>query len=164
MERPAHRHLHQQGSIAAVEGAMKSGLHHRVTTHDAKDVEVSVVVVDDGIDSLVRVGRPEAVVSSGWGQLDGFHVPVTAEVALLHLQHGLAVRVDQLRLGMGDHEVWIGVKQVDDFAEVARLDTVIGSRPSKQFAIGQAEQPVDCLLYTSPSPRDLSTSRMPSSA
>ena len=28
----------------------------------------------------------------------------------------------------------------------------------------QMLQPVDCLLYTSPSPRDLSTSRMPSSA
>ena len=27
-----------------------------------------------------------------------------------------------------------------------------------------AEQLIDCLLYTSPSPRDLSTSRMPSSA
>ena len=26
------------------------------------------------------------------------------------------------------------------------------------------EEDVDCLLYTSPSPRDLSTSRMPSSA
>ena len=26
------------------------------------------------------------------------------------------------------------------------------------------EEPTDCLLYTSPSPRDLSTSRMPSSA
>ena len=28
----------------------------------------------------------------------------------------------------------------------------------------RAEQDPDCLLYTSPSPRDLSTSRMPSSA
>ena len=27
-----------------------------------------------------------------------------------------------------------------------------------------ARLPIDCLLYTSPSPRDLSTSRMPSSA
>ena len=26
------------------------------------------------------------------------------------------------------------------------------------------KKPIDCLLYTSPSPRDLSTSRMPSSA
>ena len=29
---------------------------------------------------------------------------------------------------------------------------------------GDGEQPYNCLLYTSPSPRDLSTSRMPSSA
>ena len=29
---------------------------------------------------------------------------------------------------------------------------------------GWATHPTDCLLYTSPSPRDLSTSRMPSSA
>ena len=29
---------------------------------------------------------------------------------------------------------------------------------------GPAVSPPDCLLYTSPSPRDLSTSRMPSSA
>ena len=31
-------------------------------------------------------------------------------------------------------------------------------------AESQGLQPWDCLLYTSPSPRDLSTSRMPSSA
>ena len=30
--------------------------------------------------------------------------------------------------------------------------------------VGGARRPVICLLYTSPSPRDLSTSRMPSSA
>ena len=53
------------------------------------------------------------------------------------------------------------------------LDTVpitIGDRIDKRdyqrvirtlFATGQFD---DCLLYTSPSPRDLSTSRMPSSA
>ena len=29
---------------------------------------------------------------------------------------------------------------------------------------GKGKQPYNCLLYTSPSPRDLSTSRMPSSA
>ena len=39
--------------------------------------------------------------------------------------------------------------------------------PKQQFSQPQAEdgtQVVACLLYTSPSPRDLSTSRMPSSA
>ena len=34
----------------------------------------------------------------------------------------------------------------------------------KEFRIENNEQYKDCLLYTSPSPRDLSTSRMPSSA
>ena len=33
-----------------------------------------------------------------------------------------------------------------------------------QQEIRNGEQLIDCLLYTSPSPRDLSTSRMPSSA
>ena len=36
--------------------------------------------------------------------------------------------------------------------------------PYSFFGIGVAENMDDCLLYTSPSPRDLSTSRMPSSA
>ena len=34
----------------------------------------------------------------------------------------------------------------------------------KGYQISQFETPIICLLYTSPSPRDLSTSRMPSSA
>ena len=35
---------------------------------------------------------------------------------------------------------------------------------SAKRLMGQAADSKDCLLYTSPSPRDLSTSRMPSSA
>ena len=39
-------------------------------------------------------------------------------------------------------------------------------KPGSEIEIkaGYANQPQSCLLYTSPSPRDLSTSRMPSSA
>ena len=36
--------------------------------------------------------------------------------------------------------------------------------PSKIELLSGFKQPGNCLLYTSPSPRDLSTSRMPSSA
>ena len=36
--------------------------------------------------------------------------------------------------------------------------------PEGVFALTVDELVVNCLLYTSPSPRDLSTSRMPSSA
>ena len=36
--------------------------------------------------------------------------------------------------------------------------------PDLSLILGQLKQQMTCLLYTSPSPRDLSTSRMPSSA
>ena len=34
----------------------------------------------------------------------------------------------------------------------------------RKYSVVEITQPETCLLYTSPSPRDLSTSRMPSSA
>ena len=40
----------------------------------------------------------------------------------------------------------------------------IGPGIGQGNAAGQAVEGIACLLYTSPSPRDLSTSRMPSSA
>ena len=47
----------------------------------------------------------------------------------------------------------------------SRLFTVgIGSAPNSHFMTKAAEYGSGCLLYTSPSPRDLSTARMPSSA
>ena len=38
------------------------------------------------------------------------------------------------------------------------------SRPDRVMNLSASLLDMDCLLYTSPSPRDLSTSRMPSSA
>ena len=37
-------------------------------------------------------------------------------------------------------------------------------KTGRKIIIATFIEPLDCLLYTSPSPRDLSTSRMPSSA
>ena len=42
--------------------------------------------------------------------------------------------------------------------DLERLSSLNKSHPAKQYALGS------CLLYTSPSPRDPKTSRMPSSA
>ena len=49
-----------------------------------------------------------------------------------------------------------------DVAEHATLEKVMPLQSSIAQPVGQQHQA--CLLYTSPSPRDLSTSRMPSSA
>ena len=59
-----------------------------------------------------------------------------------------------------------------DTHEYVRFDGEIATIGVSSFAIDQLGDVVflelpeigDCLLYTSPSPRDLSTSRMPSSA
>ena len=48
--------------------------------------------------------------------------------------------------------------QADDLDELKELQDTIAKLEA------EAKQLKDCLLYTSPSPRDLSTSRMPSSA
>ena len=50
------------------------------------------------------------------------------------------------------------------FSVVVVVVGVGGAYTSGAWALGEAGGIYGCLLYTSPSPRDLSTSRMPSSA
>ena len=51
---------------------------------------------------------------------------------------------------------FLGIDEANNFANLLRAIL-----PKHGFIISE---PYPCLLYTSPSPRDLSTSRMPSSA
>ena len=55
-------------------------------------------------------------------------------------------------------EIPENIKQDLQIKPVKWIDEVL------QIALQYAPEPLPCLLYTSPSPRDLSTSRMPSSA
>ena len=55
----------------------------------------------------------------------------------------------------------------DGSTMIARNDDAGGNdhfTPKKMIVVQPKEQPRVCLLYTSPSPRDISGSRMPSSA
>ena len=56
----------------------------------------------------------------------------------------------------------ISVKQVMEYMGFESTQAVYKWEAGKCFP--QADNLIACLLYTSPSPRDLSTSRMPSSA
>ena len=68
-----------------------------------------------------------------------------------------------------NHNITISRKKLEIGEEIEFAGHVISSKgirpdPSKFQAIRDFPAPKNCLLYTSPSPRDLSTSRMPSSA
>ena len=75
--------------------------------------------------------------------------------------------VDTITGNAGDDEIWAGTQSVVDtddnfiFGGIGS-DTIHGGNGVDDVSGGS--QSDTCLLYTSPSPRDLSTSRMPSSA
>ena len=61
--------------------------------------------------------------------------------------------------------VWFTVQLADQPGSLARVATALAERKVNITGIvGVAEDTDGCLLYTSPSPRDISGSRMPSSA
>ena len=94
-------------------------------------------------------------------------VDVGDEIRVLRKEDILAV-VDTLT------KLKDGIGQIDDIDNLGnRRVRSVGELMQNQYRIGllrmeraikERMQSVDCLLYTSPSPRDLSTSRMPSSA
>ena len=59
----------------------------------------------------------------------------------------------------------VGYLSIQDLDETNDLDTLVFFDPNDNILPVTVEpQEVDCLLYTSPSPRDRTRSRMPSSA
>ena len=53
---------------------------------------------------------------------------------------------------------------IDDYEKLVNTEKAILKYDGKKFKNKEFQSYITCLLYTSPSPRDLSTSRMPSSA
>ena len=75
--------------------------------------------------------------------------------------------------GFGGFMLWAALAPLDKGVPLSGNVVVAGSRQAVQHPTGgvieqllvrDGDQVTACLLYTSPSPRDLSTSRMPSSA
>ena len=57
---------------------------------------------------------------------------------------------------------WLGQKKIEEVECV--ISDIAGVVRGKAMPLTKFDRLENCLLYTSPSPRDLSTSRMPSSA
>ena len=76
-------------------------------------------------------------------------------------RQGMELALAQARLALEEGEVPVGAIVVDEMGRIlAQAHNVTGAQEDP-MAHGEL---LACLLYTSPSPRDLSTSRMPSSA
>ena len=93
----------------------------------------------------------------------------TASVAVAAQNPGIAVAngATQPAFGYADairERVWVEADFDTDQDGVKDRIALDIMRPSATATGFKAPVIMDCLLYTSPSPRDLSTSRMPSSA
>ena len=100
------------------------------------------------------------------------HEVTTPQAFTLLREKGLPVRRPDLTLGTMDHSTpTTPVRSFKDLAVVgegAAKQVVMMQDNCREFGLElhgfESEHRGICLLYTSPSPRDLSTSRMPSSA
>ena len=127
-------------------------------------VLVLVLGVEPGCEAATEAAGSEAVTTTAPTGQRSLFVPAERTGDLLERVHrGLEV--------FGAHGVRdLGADAVDDAAEALLGRTaVVGQRPA--VAVGddpatldEGVQLVGCLLYTSPSPRDVEESRMPSSA
>jgi len=92
-------------------------------------------------------------------------VPITSLPNLLTLSRILAIPVVVACFYVpGDYARWFACVVFAAAGLTDWLDGHMARRLQQQSEIGRFLDPIACLLYTSPSPRDLSTSRMPSSA
>ena len=72
-------------------------------------------------------------------------------------RHVIGGRPEGFNWLAGQHQGWGGIN-------MAVQECLVRQGPRWQIKSEEQSGPLPCLLYTSPSPRDLSTSRMPSSA
>ena len=112
---------------------------------------------------LGRATRSTGPARGSWAQ---FRALLRGELAPAYAKPG------SVRDAVGDFRAAAGFHQVDRRTDdahcrfntfFARTATLRAELDRRRDALGQARR-YACLLYTSPSPRDLSTSRMPSSA
>ena len=118
-----------------------------------------VVTAANGRDALLKAEAEDpdlAVLDVMLPDIDGFSVTRKLRAAGRHFPILFLTAKDDT----DDKVAGLTVGGDDYVTKPFSLDEVV----ARIRAVLRRTQPLDCLLYTSPSPRDLSTSRMPSSA
>ena len=141
-------------------------------------------LVVDGKKTVLHL-VPSGILHEGSRCVIGNGVVIDPEVLVEELDnlvaHGVAITPERLAISTTAHVILPYHRQLDQCREAARAEGKIGTTgrgigPTYEDKIARrgvrigafinaaARQAAICLLYTSPSPRDLTTSRMPSSA
>ena len=131
------------------------------------------LITDSGTDSSWIETHPPQTFGGGHWNESGWESVVDSELILLHVMKKINLLGDNIegfKAGVSDLvNAGVNAGQLNLIFSDGNTLLVFGGA-SGLFVNEHSEftavmtQPTDCLLYTSPSPRDLSTSRMPSSA
>ena len=110
-------------------------------------------------DNLERCGATVHTVEVPWGET--FTKEQIAEVVAAHPKAKM-LGIVHAETSTGAHQDLTGIGEICHDAGVLFAVDAVTSMGGHEIKVD--DWGIDCLLYTSPSPRDLSTSRMPSSA
>ena len=123
-------------------------------------------------ESNPSIGFPGGAGAAGMARMGSGFIPKMGQLKNITRDfsgkfHGIMPSMNQIRrMKTSELKTFISELRASAIKRI-RLNTRLGSKGNHGGRQGQEQdliKSIDCLLYTSPSPRDLSTSRMPSSA
>eukprot|EP00829_Urostomides_striatus_P010817 TRINITY_DN2584_c0_g3_i2.p2 TRINITY_DN2584_c0_g3~~TRINITY_DN2584_c0_g3_i2.p2 ORF type:complete len:149 (+),score=89.09 TRINITY_DN2584_c0_g3_i2:63-509(+) len=140
-----------------------------------KAISSSLHIPENEIEELIQQAVDNEIMEAKMDQLEetAFICPKTKRIIAQDdwkaIKNGLLnakEKVSKILVSMPAQSV-VEVKKVEEkkVEEKKVEEKKVESKPAQPVVeVKKVEEKKDCLLYTSPSPRDLSTSRMPSSA
>ena len=102
--------------------------------------------------------------TTAWDKAEKAIIKGKGESALKILRDADAGGNEPTTLRLAGHATWVEAKARNNRAEYRRAASLLREATKKNPRDKKADRTYNCLLYTSPSPRDATLSRMPSSA
>ena len=141
------------------------------------EVERSLRVLDGAVVVFDACSGVEPQSETVWRQADRYNTPRVAFLNKMDkvgadffmsvdsIKQKLGARPIPLQIPIGAADTFVGVVDLVLMKSFVWLEDTLGAKfEEREIPADLKEQAEDCLLYTSPSPRDRTRSRMPSSA
>ena len=154
--------INNQSSVIATDTDADNGVLHEVDTVIDLPTIATFAVIDPSLDSLEA-----ALTDEGNTTFTDLFSDATLDFTVFApTNDAFTTFLDGATLDDIDNDVLAQVLSNHVLPETVAISTTLTNTYVNTAAVfnGDTNAPITCLLYTSPSPRDLSTSRMPSSA